>query len=130
MKKIISTLFALALVSSAFASPVMTESSSESSSASQVEMSDTETSECVLANSTDTYTHKFKGGVEAIVIVSGDGDTDLDLYIYDEDGNLVDYDIDEIDTMVCRWTPRRTATYTIKIKNLGSIRNYYTIWTN
>ena len=128
MKKIFTTLFVLALVSPVFASASETESLSES--VSQVEMTDTRTEECVLAHSSDTYTHVFKGGTEAMVIVSGDGDTDLDLYIYDEYGNLVDYDIDNLDTCVCSWTPRRTATYTIKIKNLGSVRNYYTMWTN
>ena len=60
----------------------------------------------------------------------GDGDTDLDLYVYDENGNLIDKDIDSTDTMLCMWTPKWTGEFIIKIKNLGSVRNYYTLWTN
>lgn len=89
-----------------------------------------ETDECVLANSTDTYRIKFRGGETAEVLVMGDGDTDLDLYVYDENGNLIDKDIDSTDTMLCMWTPKWTGEFIIKIKNLGSVRNYYTMWTN
>ncbi len=90
----------------------------------------TETHECVLANTTDTYRVRFYAQEQAEVLVSGDGDTDLDLYIYDENGNLIDSDTDRTDTCYCSWTPRWTGVFIIKIKNLGSVRNYYTMWTN
>lgn len=123
MKKIITALAALVFVSSTFASAAENDYRNVSSNPT------TETEECVLANSTDTYCVTFKGGEEAMVIVSGDGDTDLDLYIYDEYGNLIDYDNDDMDTMVCTWIPRWTGKYTIEIRNLGDVRNYYTMWT-
>jgi len=84
----------------------------------------------VSAHSTDTYTIRFRGGESAMVIVSGDGDTDLDLYVYDENGNLIDSDTDSTDDCVCTFNPRWTGPFTIKIKNLGSVYNRYTLITN
>ena len=84
----------------------------------------------VLAGYTDTWHFTFRGGEYAYVIVSGDGDTDLDLYIYDQYGNLVAKDDDYTDTCLCTWTPRRTATYRIKIVNRGNVYNHYSISTN
>lgn len=89
-----------------------------------------ETEECVLANDTDIYRIRFRGGEDASVLVIGDHDTDLDLYIYDENGNLIDSDTDTTDTCLCEWTPKWTGYFTIKIRNLGSVRNYYTLYTN
>ena len=122
MKKIFA---ALAILVSSFSALANT-----ADNVSLVTASGTETDECVLAHSTDTYEVTFRAGREATVLVVGDGDTDLDLYIYVENGNLLDSDTDNLDTMVCSWTPRWTGTFTIKIKNLGSVRNYYTMWTN
>lgn len=85
------------------------------------------TTERVSAYSTDEYVVFFKAGMEVCVLVEGDGDTDLDLYVYDENGNLVDKDIDELDTCVCSWTPKWSGKFTIKVKNLGSVYNQYTI---
>lgn len=126
MKKIFTILAAAVFASSMFSSSAFAiESDASSSSVSP----DTETSECVLAHSTDTYSVKFKGGEEAMVVVIGDGDTDLDLYIYDENGNLIESDTDTSDTLVAIWTPKWTGKFTIEIRNLGSVRNYYTMWT-
>lgn len=52
-------------------------------------------------------------------------ETDLDLYIYDENGNLIDSDIDNTDICVCTWTPRWTGRFKIKIVNRGSVYNNY-----
>lgn len=123
MKKIITALASLVFVSSVFASAAENDYNRVSSNP------ETETEECVLANSTDRYRVTFYAGEEAMVLVSGDGDTDLDLYIYDEYDNLVAYDNDGLDTMLCTWIPKRTATFTIVIRNLGDVRNYYTMWT-
>lgn len=121
MKKIFTILTVLGLVFPVFANAAANVSSAPSP--------DTETDECVLANSTDIYEVKFKSGETATVLVIGDGDTDLDLYIYDENDNLIEADLDDSDTMICTWTPKWTGTFTIKIKNLGSVKNYYTMWT-
>lgn len=79
----------------------------------------------VSKGSYDLYTMAFQGNELAEVGVLGDGDTDLDLYIYDESGNRVCSDADSTDTMYCRWTPKRTGDFTIKIKNLGDVYNQY-----
>ncbi len=82
----------------------------------------------VIANTTDVYNVTFRGGESAIVMVIGDGDTDLDLYIYDENGNLIDSDLDMTDNCVCTFTPRWTGNFTIKIKNRGSVYNNYVMY--
>lgn len=84
----------------------------------------------VIANHTDVYHIRFRGGEMACVIVSGDGDTDLDLYIYDSNGILVTSDTDSTDTCVCRWYPSRTQQYRIEIKNWGHVYNEYVLMTN
>ncbi|MDI3326584.1 hypothetical protein QKW35_19575 [Pontibacterium granulatum] len=84
-------------------------------------------SDRVKARRNDIYTLNFKGGEQAAVFVSGDGDTDLDLYVYDENGNQICKDTDGSDTMLCRWTPRWTGEFEIKIKNLGTVYNDYTM---
>ncbi len=128
MKKIFTLLSTLALAASFCSSVSAADRTSMSSGLTSTESSYSETKECVLANSTDTYSATFKKGMEVTVLVSGDGDTDLDLYIYDENNNLIDSDTDTSDTMLCSWTPKWTGKFTIKIKNLGSVRNYYTMW--
>lgn len=84
----------------------------------------------VKANGTDVYNIRFRGGEPAVVTVVGDGDTDLDLYIYDENGNLIDKDIDYTDVCVCSWTPSWTGTFQIKVVNRGNVYNSYLLETN
>lgn len=88
------------------------------------------TVESVKANATDRYKIKFYGDQVAEIFVSGDGDTDLDLYIYDENGNLIDKDDDYTDDCYCRWSPKWTGLFTVKIVNRGNVYNRYTMWTN
>lgn len=87
------------------------------------------TEDIIYANSSETYTMYCRAGVEASILVIGDGDTDLDLYIYDENGNLIDSDTDLTDVCHCEWTPRRSATFTIKIRNWGDVYNRCTIFS-
>jgi hypothetical protein len=84
----------------------------------------------VLARRTDVYSITFRGGEMAEVAVIGDGDTDLDLYIEDEFGNVVVRDTDYSDRMLVQWTPRWTGVYKVKIRNLGTVYNEYTLFTN
>ena len=86
--------------------------------------------DAVKANTTDIYTIRFYGGSLAEVFVSGDGDTDLDLYIYDENGNLITKDDDYSDDCLCRWYPRWTGVFKVKIVNRGSVYNRYQIYVN
>ncbi|MEO0480740.1 MAG: hypothetical protein AAF196_14785 [Planctomycetota bacterium] len=87
-------------------------------------------SDRVEANSTDFFNITFKGGELARVFVEGDGDTDLDLYVYDSEGNLMDSDVHTSDVCLARWTPSRTQTFRIEVRNLGSVWNAYEITTN
>lgn len=83
----------------------------------------------VSSNDTDSYRIRYEGDAPAAVFVSGDGDSDLDLFVYDENDNLICSDTDATDDMLCRWNPRWTGSFTIRIKNLG-VANRYRLWTN
>lgn len=83
----------------------------------------------VSRGQTDVYRVNFKGSEPALVLVSGDGDSDLDLFVLDENGNQVCKDDDATDDMICRWTPKWTGQFTIRVKNLG-MANEYTIVHN
>ena len=83
----------------------------------------------VSRGTTDVYRVNFRGGEPALVLVSGDGDSDLDLFILDENGNRVCKDDDTTDDMLCRWTPKWSGQFTIRVKNLG-MANQYTVVHN
>lgn len=85
------------------------------------------TIEKVKAKTTDVYTKNFYSGETVYIYVQGDGDTDLDLYIYDENGNLIDSDLDPGDTCLCSFKPKWYGKFTIKVKNRGDVYNKYTI---
>ncbi len=84
----------------------------------------------VKAKGTDTYYISFRAGQTAVVTVIGDGDTDLDLYVYDENGNLIDKDVDYSDDCVVSFVPKWTGVFTIKIMNRGNVYNNYIMRTN
>lgn len=84
----------------------------------------------VKAKGTDVYRISFRAGQTAIVTVIGDGDTDLDLYVYDENGNLIDKDVDYSDDCVVTFTPRWTGVFVIKVVNRGNVYNSYVMRTN
>jgi hypothetical protein len=84
----------------------------------------------VRARTTDTFRPiSFRGGEAAVVAISGDGDSDLDLYVYDEFGNQICRAESRSDDEICRWNPRWTGPFTIRVRNLG-VANYYRLWTN
>ncbi|MEM7455732.1 MAG: hypothetical protein AAF456_15370 [Planctomycetota bacterium] len=84
----------------------------------------------VEAYTTDVYNINFVAGVPSGLTVDGDGDTDLDLFIYDPYGNLVAWDDDYTDYCICNFVPQYNGTYTVKIKNLGSVWNAYHMWSH
>ena len=84
----------------------------------------------VNAHGTHVYRVNFRAGETGIVTVVGDGDTDLDLYVYDQNGNLIDKDVDYTDNCVCTFVPRWTGLFVIKIVNRGSVYNRYVLRTN
>jgi hypothetical protein len=85
---------------------------------------------CVSARSVDTFTDTFRASEGALVSIRGDGDTDLDCWVYDENGNEIDSDTDGTDHCVLSWTPRWRGTFEIRVSNLGSMSNCYTLTTN
>lgn len=76
------------------------------------------------------YKWTFKAGELASVYLEGDTTTDLDLFVYDMAGKLVASDEDDTDYCELEWTPAKTATYIIRIKNLGKLENNYYIESN
>lgn len=87
-------------------------------------------SDCVDARSIDYYYIRFKGGEIAYVAVGGDGDTDLDLYILDENGNLIVSDTRFGDRCECSFIPLWTGTFTVAVRNHGSVYNCYILGCN
>lgn len=81
----------------------------------------------VSSGHTDQYRVTFRGDEPAAVAVSGDGDSDLDLYVYDQNGNLICSDDDNTDDMICRWTPRWTGQFIIRIRNRGVANQYVAV---
>jgi hypothetical protein len=74
----------------------------------------------VRRGATDVFNVTFRGGEPARVFISGDGDTDLDLYVYDENGGLICRDEGPSDDALCRWTPRWTGNFQIRVRNLST----------
>lgn len=77
----------------------------------------------------DEYRLTAYGNRPIVLYVDGDGDTDLDVYVYDENGNLIDCDIDETDYCIVSWTPLRTGPFYVVVENLGEVWNEYEMWT-
>jgi hypothetical protein len=78
---------------------------------------------------TDQFVMKFEGGEPAAIQISGDGDSTLDLYVYDENGNRVCAAVGRGDDAICRWNPKWTGPFTVRIVNRG-MANEYSIRTN
>ncbi|MCR5180984.1 MAG: hypothetical protein K6C30_07195 [Bacteroidaceae bacterium] len=81
----------------------------------------------VKSNTTDVYKYTFYARESVYIYVKGDGDTDLDLNVYDENDNLIESDTDLGDECLVSFTPKWRGKFTIKIKNLGSVYNEYTM---
>jgi hypothetical protein len=67
------------------------------------------------------------GAYDNFVVVRGDGSTDLDCFLYDAAGRLVSSDTDATD--VCVLPAPTVGVHRLAIRNLGSVSNYYAIWT-
>ncbi len=79
---------------------------------------------------TDTISVTLDGGSSALIAISGDGDSDLDLYVYDESGNRVCSSTSNGDDEYCRFTPKWTGKFRVKVQNNGKIDNRYTLLFN
>jgi uncharacterized membrane protein len=80
--------------------------------------------------STDVYNVVFEEERLAIVRVSGDGSTDLDCFVYDNKDNLIGEDTNSVDECLITFAPKWTGKFKIKIKNLGSKPNEYSLYIN
>jgi len=84
----------------------------------------------VNAYSTDVYNVVFEGERLATIRVSGDGSTDLDCHVYDNKDILVGEDENDLDECLIMFNPKWTGKFKIKIKNLGSKPNEYSLYIN
>jgi hypothetical protein len=83
----------------------------------------------VSGGSTDQFRIKFVGGEPAAVGISGDGDSRLDLYVYDENGNVVCNRVGPGDDAICRFHPRWSGPFIVRVVNRG-MANEYRLLTN
>jgi hypothetical protein len=82
----------------------------------------------VAANTTDVFTVTCRGGELTRVRLGGDGDTCLELRMYDEFGNLVAADtLGFGDVREVRVVPKFTGPFKVKVTNIGSVSNKYTL---
>ena len=70
----------------------------------------------IPANSWVSYNITYHGGELAEAWADGYGN-DVDMEVYDPYGNLIEWDRLDDDEPYCEWTPGRTRTYRIVIKN-------------
>lgn len=80
-------------------------------------------------NATDVYSVSYRANEPAMVAITGEGVSDLDLSVEDEAGNRICSSDGAGDDELCRWTPRWTATFRIRVRNLGG-SNEYRLWSN
>jgi hypothetical protein len=83
----------------------------------------------VRSRAADVFTITFTAGQVAAVAISGDGDSDLDLEVYDQAGNLICRADGPTDDEICRWTPRWTGPFRVRVVNMGTA-NEYRLLTN
>jgi hypothetical protein len=81
-------------------------------------------------NATDVYTVSFRASEPAMVAITGEGVSDLDLSIEDDAGNRICSSDGAGDDELCRWTPRWSGNFRIKVRNLGAVGNEYRLWSN
>lgn len=83
----------------------------------------------VRRHATDSWRVVFRAGEPAQVVLAGDGDSDLDLYVHDQNQRLVCKSERRGDDEHCRWTPRWTGVFFVKVRNRGTA-NQYVLRTN
>jgi hypothetical protein len=78
--------------------------------------------------SRDVYHWTFPGGEVAHVSVTADGA--IDLRIYDSEDRLVVSDTSLNHSPACTWVPRKTESFTIRVRNCEPFTVAYQIETN
>jgi hypothetical protein len=78
----------------------------------------------------DVYTMSFRANEPVMVAITGEGVSDLDLFVEDEAGSRICASTGAGDDEICRWTPRWTGNFRIRVRNLGTVYNEYRLWSN
>jgi hypothetical protein len=73
---------------------------------------------------------RYIGNETAEVALRGDGDTDVDLFVFDARGNQICRSTTYSDREYCRWVPRWTGDFVIRVVNHGRVWNDVTVLTN
>ncbi|MPZ45476.1 MAG: hypothetical protein GEV05_19205 [Betaproteobacteria bacterium] len=79
---------------------------------------------------TNVHTVSFRANEPVMVAITGEGVSDLDLFVEDDAGNRICASDGGGDDEICRWTPRRTGNFRIRVRNLGAVYNEYRLWSN
>lgn len=79
---------------------------------------------------TDVFTITFNANEPVMVAITGEGVSDLDLSVEDQAGNRICSATGPGDDEICRWTPRWTGPFRIRVRNLGTVYNEYRLWSN
>jgi len=84
----------------------------------------------LAVGATDVYTVQFNAKEPVMVAITGDGDTDLDLTVEDDNGNRICASNSAVDDEICRWTPKWTGAFRIRVRNVGPRASEYRLWSN
>ena len=76
------------------------------------------------------WTIRTRAGEAALVSAIGDGDADLHLSVADSQGRTVCDDRTSAYYPLCRWSPRRTATYSVSLGNDGKVATRVVVLSN
>jgi hypothetical protein len=79
---------------------------------------------------THVYAMTFRANEPVMIAVTGEGLSDLDLFVEDERGNRICAADSAGDDEICRWTPRWSGGFRIRVRNIGKAANAYRIWSN
>jgi hypothetical protein len=113
MKKLIMSLFtllALTFTTSAFADPTGGSKSDN---------------DLLHPGQVVTYRVMLEPNEKTRFILQGDGDGDIDCMLFDDNGNIVDSDVDATDTCLIDWTPAWRGTFTFRAVNNGRRSSLY-----
>ncbi len=78
----------------------------------------------------EVYTVKFNGNEPSMAAITGEGETDLDLFVEDDKGNQICRSTSAVDDEICRWTPKWSGVFRIRVRNIGPAASEYRLWTN